>query len=334
MKQQQRQYKVLVTGGAGFIGCNLVTELVRQGHIVRVLDNYSCTKPDKDGLPTRNVELIRASLLDPGAMEKASEGQDFIFHLAAHKYVDISIKDPVGSARENLVGMVNLLHCAVKNKVKKVFFASSAAIYGNNPTMPLKETESPDPQSPYALEKIVGEQYLKLFYNLYGLDSAAMRFFNVYGPKQYSANPHCGGVTIVFDQLKKHNYSDILGDGSQTRDMIYVGDIVNALIMAMHHDKPLRGEMFNLCSGTRVSVRYLHESIAEVMGKHYKAEGDSRNHEGAEFHHLPFHEGNVVHSQGDYSKALGEFGWTPRVDLKEGLLHTYEWNERNPDFYK
>jgi len=187
----------------------------------------------------------------------------------------------------------------------------------------LKETEKPDPQSPYALEKVVGEHYLDLFYKLYGLQSVSLRFFNVYGPRQYSKSPHCGGVTIVMNELLKDKHSTLLGDGLQTRDMIYVGDVVSGIISAITTENKLTGGIYNICTGTRVTVKEVHEQIAEVMGLKGKVA----------FRSVPFADGNVVHSIGDPQKAKEGLGFQAKTPLKEGLEKTWAWYQQNPDFY-
>ncbi|KAL6077054.1 UDP-glucose 4-epimerase [Balamuthia mandrillaris] len=330
--------KVLVTGGVGFIGSNLVDALLEAGHTVTIFDNLSLLPTEEErqqrikAEEERGVRVVRANLLDEGRIDEAAQGQDVVFHLAAQKYVDESLKDPINSTKQNVVGLVTLLHSAVRHKVKKVFLASSAAVYGYNDNFPLKESETPDPRSPYALEKVVGEQYLKLFYNLHALDSASLRFFNVYGPNQYSKQTHCGGVTIVMHQLKEHGVAEILGDGSQTRDMVYVGDVVAAMMQAMLHPHPLRGEIFNVCTNTRVTVKFLQESIAEVMGLSASG-GGSSDEPQLRFKSLPFAEGNVVHSQGDNQKAKDTFGFEATTSLQEGLQKTWAWFQQNPSFY-
>jgi len=207
---------------------------------------------------------------------------------------------------------------------KKFIFASTAAVYGYNDHFPLKEHEKPDPRSPYALEKIVGEQYLQLFYNLYGLQSVSLRFFNVYGPRQYSKDPHCGGVTIVMKELLKDKQSTILGDGLQSRDMIYVGDVVDSVISAITTKKKLTGGIYNICTGSRVTVQDVHEQIAQTMGLK----------DQCSYRSVPFAEGNVVHSVGDPEKAKHDLEFTARTSLKDGIEKTWAWYQQNLDFYQ
>jgi len=270
------------------------------------------------------ITIIKGDMLDSQALTKATQGQNYIFHLAAQKSIDQSIRDPVGSCQQNVLGVVNLLDAAVKNKVTRVFLASSASIYGFNSNFPLSEKETPQPQSPYALEKVVGENYLELFYSLYGLDSASFRFFNVYGPRQYSSSTHCGGVTIVMNEILKEKKINMLGDGTQTRDLIYVGDVVKAMICGMKSEVPLRGKSYNICRGTRESILTLQDEILNVM---------KQDRSNISVNSLYFAEGNVVHSQGDPSLAKQVFGFEASTSLKEGLLQTWEWFQQNPNFY-
>jgi len=322
---------VLVTGGAGFIGSTLVETLLVRGHKVTVLDNYSHCKEDYLAPFKDKITLIQGNSQDDRIVSQATKGQDVIIHLAAQKSVDRSIADPVGSAAQNLMSIVSLLFHAKTNKVQRVLLASSAAIYGYNSHFPLKESETVDPRSPYALEKIVSEQYLSLFYKLYGVDSAALRFFNVYGPRQYSSAPHCGGITIVMDEITTHlkkgeePQSTMLGDGKATRDMIYVGDVVDAFVCALESTAPLKGEEYNVCTGTQIDLAIMHHQIASVMGI---PDGKLK------FKHIPLAEGNVIHSLGDPTKAKETFNFVAKTSFKEGLQKTWEWMQGNPNFYK
>jgi len=318
---------VLVTGGAGFIGSNLVETLLAKGYNVTVYDNFSAKLGQLKAVQEK-IRIINADMLDEDALTKATLGQDYVVHLAALKSVDESLANPVASAKGNILGFVNLLNGVLKDKEKisqkKVIFASTAAVYGYNSNFPLKETEKPEPQSPYALEKVVGEQYLELFYNLFGLQSASMRFFNVYGPRQFSKSPHCGGVTIVMNEFLKNNKkSTLLGDGSQTRDMIYVGDVVDAIMAAIMTKNKLTGGIYNICTGKRVTVKEVHEEIAQVMGIK----------DQVSFHQVPFADGNVVHSVGDPQKATRDFGFVSKTSLKEGIENTWAWYQQNLQFY-
>jgi len=293
---------------------------------VTVLDNFSAKLGQLKAIEDK-ITIINASMLDEQAVLKATEGQDIVVHLAALKSVDESLANPVASAKGNILGIVNLLSGIIKDKEKipqkKFIFASTAAVYGYNSNFPLKETEKPDPQSPYALEKVVGEHYLELFYKLYGLQSVSLRFFNVYGPRQFSKDPHCGGVTIVMKELLKNKQSTLLGDGLQTRDMIYVGDVVDSMIAAITTKNKLTGGIYNVCTSTRVTVKYIHETIAETMG--LKGQNSFRS--------VPFADGNVVHSIGNPEKAKHDFGFEAKTSLKDGIEKTWEWYQKNLDFY-
>jgi len=321
---QPAKPSVLVTGGAGFIGSHLIEALVLAGYRVTVFDNFSHCRPGQLDHLLEKISVFEGDMLDESAVAKATKDQNYIFHLAAQKSIDQSIRDPVGSAKQNIIGFVNLLHHAVQNKVQRVFFASSASIYGFNSDFPLKESAKLDPQSPYALEKVMGEQYLSLFYKLYGLDSAAFRLFNVYGPRQYSSSTHCGGVTIVMNEILHKNCINMLGDGKQTRDLIYVGDVVSAMIQGMTAEQPLKGDAYNICRGTRESILELQKAILDAMGK---------TSDGLTINSLPFADGNVVHSQGDPTLAKTVFGFEAKTNLAEGVRRTWEWFQATPNFY-
>lgn len=322
---------VLVTGGAGFIGSLLVEALLARGHKVTVLDNYTHCKEDYLAPIKDKITLIIGNTQEEPVVALATKGQDVIIHLAAQKSVDKSITDPVGSASQNLMSIVALLTHARINNVKRLLLASSAAVYGYNSDFPLNENAKVDPRSPYALEKIVSEQYLSLFYNLFGVDSAALRLFNVYGPRQYSSAPHCGGITIVMDEITSHlskgeePQSTMLGDGKQTRDMVYVGDVVDAFICAMESTSPLKGEIYNVCTGTQIDLTTMHHQIASVMGV---------SPQKLKFKHIPLAEGNVIHSRGDPTKAKSTFNFVAKTSFSEGLQNTWEWMKKNPNFYK
>jgi len=269
------------------------------------------------------ISILKIDIQDEEAVRKATTGMDYIVHLAAQKSVDMSIKFPLVSAKQNIFSIVCLLEGARINKVKRVIFVSSAAVYGYNQNFPLSETESVDPRSPYALEKIIGEQYLRLYYQLYGVDSVALRLFNVYGPRQYSSSTHCGGVTIVMNELRNSKVASILGDGEQTRDMVYVGDVVTAILKSISCKTPLKGQVMNVCTGTKVTIKGMIQIMAETMGL-----GND-----FQFNELVFTEGNVVHSQGDPTLAKQEIGFEAQVSLQQGIIETWNWFQHNLNYY-
>jgi len=313
---------VLVTGGAGFIGSNLVERLVNEGYNVTVVDNFSYCRTGQLEKVKNKISILNFDVQDGDKVVAATEGKDYIVHLAAQKSVDKSIQFPVDSGKQNILSLINLLEGARKNKVKRVIFVSSAAVYGYNDNFPLKESETVDPRSPYALEKVVGEQYLKLYYKLYNLDSISLRLFNVYGPSQYSSGTHCGGVTIVMNELMKTKIGNILGNGLQTRDMIYVGDVVSAIHCSIKAETQLGGDIVNICTGIRTSIRDMIQIIANNMNiKEYS------------LNELEFTKGNVVHSEGSTVKAKEIINFEAQINIKEGINLTWEWFNKNRDFY-
>ncbi|MCK4437361.1 NAD-dependent epimerase/dehydratase family protein, partial [bacterium] len=258
--------KVLVTGGVGFIGSHLVEKLVKLGHDVTVVDRLSTgnIKNIEPVLP--KVNFIEGDISDPGLLEKSVRKSEFIFHVAAQSSVNRSLEDPFWSAEQNIMATIGLLKIAAKKKVRRVIFSSSAAVYGFCKKLPVKESYPLNPASPYALEKVVGENYMRLFSQLYGLDTVSLRYFNVFGPRQSADLPHPGGVTIVINQIRQNGSSQLLGDGKQTRDMIYVENIVNANVMAMERKSPLKGAVYNIATGESIVISDLHEKISRMMG--------------------------------------------------------------------
>lgn len=306
--------KVLVTGGAGFIGSHLVEKLVELGHDVTVIDALSTGNTKNLEPVMEKINLVEGDILDLSLLEKAMDKSEYIFHLAANSSVNRSLEDPYWSAERNIMATVGLLEIAAKNKARRMILSSSAAVYGDCKKLPVKESYPLEPASPYALEKATGENYMKLFSRLYGIDTVSLRYFNVFGPRQSADLPHPGGVTIVINQIRESDSSQVLGEGEQTRDMIYVENIVNANIIAMEKKSPLKGAVYNICTGKSIVIAELHKKISKMMGVDSKREC------------LPLPEGNIIHSCGDPSLAKSELGFEARVDLDEGLRRTIEWS--------
>ena len=308
--------KVLVTGGAGFIGSHLTEKLVEKGHNVAVIDNVSHGTLENIKSVMRKVDLIKGDILNQEVLEKAVKGKEYIFHVAANTSVNISIQKPHWSATQNIMATVRLLELAVKHNVKRVIFSSTAAVYGYCDDLPVKETAPLIPASPYGLEKVVGENYMKLFAKLYEIDTASLRYFNVFGPRQNADLPHPGGVTIVINQIRQNGCSQVLGDGNQTRDMIYVENIVNANLLAMEKDRSLNGAAYNISTGKSVVISDMHDKISQLMNTKSTRE------------YLPLPEGNIIHSTGDNSLAKRELGFKVETGFEEGLMRTIEWSNK------
>lgn len=308
--------KVLVTGGVGFVGSHLTERLVAEGHNVTVIDNLSQGRIESIESVIKEIDLIQGDILDEEVLEKAVKGKEYIFHLAANSSVNISLEKPYWSAQQNIMATIRLLEAAVRYEVKRVVFSSTAAVYGYCNDLPIKEAAPLVPVSPYALEKITGENYMRLFASLHDIDTVCLRYFNIFGPRQSAGLPHPGGVTIVINQIRKSHSSQLMGDGKQTRDMIYVGDVVKANLLTMKRDSMFRGAAYNIATGKSIVVGDMHDKISELMGAESTRE------------YIPFPEGNIIHSLADNSRAVRELGFKAEVTLKEGLKRTIEWSER------
>ena len=285
--------KVLVTGGAGFIGSHIADFFTERRDEVTVLDNLSSGKIEN--IPN-SANFIEGDITNPDDIEKAID-VDYVFHLAAMVSVPLSFKKPKKCFKTNIGGTTNILEAASKKEVKKVIFSSSAAIYGDNQNIPLKETEPYLPMSPYAESKVKGEQICQE----YELETCVLRYFNVYGQRQDPKSPYSGVISIFSDRAKEDKDLIIFGDGKQTRDFIHVSDVVRANVLAMD----LEGT-FNVATGKEISLNKLAEAIIEVAG----SESDIAYTEPRE--------GDITHSVADISK-ISEEGFKPKTSLKKGL---------------
>jgi len=296
--------KILITGGAGFIGSHIAEHFSSIASEIRVLDNYrtGCAK-NLQGLP---ITMIEGSVTDRALVAKAVEGIDFIFHMAAMVSVPESISKPAECLDINVQGLLNVLEEASTAGVKKIVFASSAAIYGDNPTVPKIETMLPEPKSPYAITKLNGESYLDFYRRAGRIDSASLRFFNVFGPRQDPNGAYAAAVPIFMEKALKNEDITIFGDGSATRGFIYVKDIVGALAFAALND--IHGT-FNAGYGGQITIQELAESIIAAVGSNSR------------IIHAPVRAGDVRHSRANADK-LRSAGWTPQFSLEEGLATT------------
>ncbi len=306
--------RTLVTGGAGFIGSHVAEKLVNLGHDVTILDAMSTGNMENLETIQSQIDFIDGDLLEPSAVEKAVAGKDYIFHLAANSSVNRSLENPAWSCRQNVLATVELIKAAVDEGVKRIIFSSSTSVYGYAKDLPVTESHPLQPASPYAQDKVNCENYLRLFTGLYDLDAVALRYFNVYGPRQNPDDPHPGGVTIVINQIRETGSSQVLGDGRQTRDMIYVGDIVAANVAAMNEANLFNGAAFNICTGNSILVTEMHEKISELMGLESVRES------------VPLPEGNIIDSVGDPSFSTSKLNFTAQVSLEDGLRKTIEWS--------
>lgn len=300
--------KVLVTGGAGFIGSHLCDALVAAGHEVVVLDNLSsgCT----ENLNTK-VRFIQMDILsDQLKSFFAEERFDIVFHEAAQTMVPYSMKFPAEDARINITGLVNVLEAARVTDVKKIVFSSSAAVYGNNDCIPLKESEPVDPTSFYGLTKITAERYLQLYYETFGLTYVVLRYSNVYGERQ--GNGGEGGVVFIFAKALTENRDlRIFGDGNQSRDFIYVKDIVQANLRAMGDTVPVG--IYNISSNTEVTINQLTEHMLTLAASQVPV------------HYEDIRTGDIYNSSLDNGKAAALLGWKPVTSLSAGLADTFDY---------
>nr|WP_294889804.1 NAD-dependent epimerase/dehydratase family protein [uncultured Limnobacter sp.] len=305
--------KYLVTGGAGFIGSHLVGALNRLDHQVIVLDNLSSGRRENLapylGLTT---QLVEGDVRDQSLVENLLAETSGAFHLAALVSVPQSIERPMESFSINLEGTLNLLEASRKQGKKKIVFASSAAVYGNTHLSAVSENMLGKPVSPYGLHKLMCEQHADVYASLYNVNSAGMRFFNVYGPRQDPSSPYSGVISIFIDRLRRRQTPTIFGDGSQTRDFVYVGDVVQALIKAMKNEK--QGfAAYNVGRGESVTINVLWQILCDVVGTDLPAEFG------------PAREGEIHTSLANISKIEAELGYKAEITLQEGLKKTYEW---------
>jgi len=304
--------KYIVTGGAGFIGSHIVENLVTNNHEVVILDNLFSGKREniESFLKKDSATFIQGSITDLPLLARTFEGADGIFHEGAIASVPRSVANPAETHEVNLTGTLNVLIAARDCGVKKVIFASSAAVYGDNPVLPKHESMIPDLLSPYAVSKITGEYYCSVFSRLYGLQCTSLRYFNVFGPRQDPASPYSGVITKFISNTLGHRPIVIYGDGNQTRDFVYVKDVVNANVLAMERDAP---GIYNVACGTRINLLELVDMIAEITGISVPVT------------FAPPAKGDVRDSVADITLAKEFIGYAPEYTVKTGLMETIEW---------
>jgi UDP-glucose 4-epimerase len=291
----------LVTGGAGFIGSHVVRAALAAGHRVRVLDDLSTG--ERVRVPAA-AELVVGDVADPTAVRKAADGVERIVHLAAHRAVPRSVADPLATDRANTHGTLCILDAARDAGVRRVVLASSSSVYGAAAALPTPETAVPRPASPYAVSKLAGEHYAAVFADLFGLSTLSLRFFNVYGPGQSPDGPYAQLVPRTLAALHAGEQPTVYGDGTQSRDLVYVDDVARAVLAAVAADT--RG-VLNIGSGTAVTV-------LDVVGAAARALGSD-----VEPRFLPARPGDVAHTCADVTRAAQALGWTATIDLEEGL---------------
>jgi len=298
--------KILITGGAGFIGSNIVEHFHRTTDVV-VLD--SLRSGFEQNLAGFKVQFIRGSVTEKPVVEEAARGVDYIFHLAALVSVPESMEQPDETVNINVLGTLNVLDAARKHRVKKVVISSTAAVYGDNPTVPKVESMLPEPKSPYAITKLDAEYYAKMYTAEFMLPVVCLRYFNVFGPRQNPKSQYAAAVPIFIDRAIKNREITIYGDGEQTRDFIYVKDVVAANVLAAESAAP---GVYNVACGRKITINDLAKTIIALTNS------------SSTIRHVPERAGDVKHSQADISRARA-FGFRPCCSLEDGLKATVEF---------
>ena len=308
----------LVSGGAGFIGSSLVRRLLARGDKVRVVDDFSTGLRSNLEEVRSRIELIEGDLADFDVARKAADGVQFVLHQGAIPSVPRSIEDPIGCNRSNVTATMNLLVAARDAKVKRFVYASSSSVYGNSKVLPKVETMPENPISPYALAKLTGEKYCRIFYEIYGLPTVCLRYFNVFGPRQDPNSPYSAVISSFVDSSLKGCRPRVHGDGEQSRDFTFVENVVEANLLSCTAEGAA-GKAFNIGTGKRHTLNKVLRDLSEIVGSEMKPQyGDSRP-------------GDVRHSLADIGQARTLLGYDPQVSFEEGLRRTVEWVRANQE---
>jgi len=302
----------LVTGGAGFIGSNIVDELVQRGHDVAVLDDLSTGKEANLAGVRKKIDLHIGSVTDLAAAQSACRGADYVIHLAARTSVPRSVENPLDTNHVNIDGTLNVLVAARDAKVRRFVYAASSSAYGETPMLPKVETMQPEPISPYGVTKYVGELYAQVFGRVYGLENASLRYFNVFGPRQDPTSQYSGVLSRFMLAVIEGKPPVIFGDGEQSRDFTYVENIVDETLRACEASGA-SGKVFNGGTGARITLNEVLKLLEKITGAKISAKYD------------PPRSGDILHSQADISLARKVLGYEPRVGFEEGLRRTWEW---------
>lgn len=303
----------LVTGGAGFIGSHLTEALLAKGYQVRVLDDLSTGSLDNLTDIIKQIDFLTGSIQEPEMVARAVEGASLVFHLAALVSVPASIADPQLSVRLNDLGTLNVYRAAVAAGCRRLVFSSSSAVYGGQTPPPHGEEALPAPDSPYAAHKLLGEHYGRMFWPLDGLETVALRYFNVYGPRQAPDSPYSGVISIFMDRLSRQEGATIFGDGEQTRDFVYVSDVVTANLQAAEA-REAAGEVFNVGTGRTATINQVYHTLSRLAGSHCPPPS-----------YAPARAGDVKHSAALTAKAKQGLGFEAQVTLEDGLKATWRW---------
>lgn len=304
----------LITGIGGFIGSSIARALLARGEKVRGVDNFSTGKPENIAEIRNRIDFRKSDILNLSAMKDACAGVDYVFHEAAIPSVPKSVLDPVGSNQANVDGTVNVLIAARDAKVKRVIYAASSSAYGDTPTLPKHEEMLPNPISPYAVAKLASEHYMISFYRCYGLETVALRYFNIFGPRQDPSSPYSGVLAKFITSMLRGEQPTIFGDGEQSRDFTYIDNAVEANLLACKAPaEQAAGRVFNVATGRRVTLNETFKMLQPLTGYQGRpAYGPERG-------------GDIKHSLAEISKAERSLGYKPIVDFEEGLRRTVDW---------
>jgi UDP-glucose 4-epimerase len=303
--------RILVTGGAGFIGSNIVDACIARGDDVVVFDDLSTG--NRDNLPA-DIDLRIGDIADADAVRAAAAGCEVIFHLAAHRSVFRSVESPLASDRANVGGTLAVLEAARANGARRVVSTSSSSVYGGAETMPTPETVTLQPRSPYAVSKMAAEHYCRVFWELFGLETVSLRYFNVYGPRQRPDSAYAAVIPLFIDAIRTGTRPEVHGDGLQTRDFTYVTDTVAANLLAADAPAELAcGRAFNVAGGDSYSLMDLLAILGDLLGA------------TADPIHVGSRPGDVRHTRADLTAVHEAIGYTPEVDFRQGLANTVDW---------
>ncbi|HLY61068.1 MAG TPA: SDR family oxidoreductase [Terriglobia bacterium] len=302
----------LITGGAGFIGSNIVDELLRRGETVRVIDNLSTGLVENLAGTRDRITFCEADIRDLDKIRPGFEGADYVIHLAALASIPRSIADPITSNAVNVDGTLNVLVAARDAKAKRVVFAASSSAYGDNPILPRVETHEPRPLSPYALMKLTGEYYCKVFTNIYGLETVSLRYFNIFGPRQNPNSPYTGVLSLFNAAYIRGTTPTVYGDGEQSRDFTYVSNVVDASLRACT-SAGASGGVFNIGVGEQYSINQVIAMMNKIFGREVRP------------NYAPARKGDVRESLADIARARAVLGYAPIVSFEDGLRRTVEW---------
>lgn len=305
----------LVTGGAGFIGSNIVAELVKRSEHVRILDNFSTGRRKNIAPFVDRIEVIEGDLRDLSSVSQAVEGIDFVLHQGALPSVQRSVDAPLATHAANATGTLNVLIAARNAGVRRVVYASSSSIYGDSPTLPKREDMLPVPKSPYAVSKMAGEQYCRAFADVFGLATVSLRYFNVFGPRQDPTSQYSAVIPLFITAMLRKEPPTIYGDGEQSRDFTYVANVVHANLLAVGAPDRAVGRVFNVACGERHSLLDLVATLNDILDT------------GLEPIHASPRPGDVRHSRADITVAREVLDYEPAVDFQEGLRRTVRWFE-------